>query len=83
MMQDSFESVLAMCVTGNSVCESLVANGIPRESLPRAAQDMFESTILERVGLLTEKDALLPTSQSENKSRLKDDRQHQGFQFLL
>ena len=72
MMQDSFESVLAMCVTGNNVCESLVANGIPRESLPRATQDMFESTILERLGLLTEKDALLATSQSEKKSHLKN-----------
>ena len=72
MMQDRFESVLAMCVTGNSVFERLVANGIARDSLPRAAQDMFDTTMLEQVGLLTEKDALLPTAESEEKSRLKN-----------
>ena len=72
MMQDRFESVLAMCVTGNAVFERLVANGIARDSLPRAAQDMFDTTMLEQVGLLTEKDALLPTAESEEKSRLKD-----------
>jgi hypothetical protein len=72
MMQDRFEGVLAMCTKDNRVFESLVANGIPPESLPRAAQDMFDSTILEQVGLLTEREALLPTSQSENKSRLRD-----------
>ena len=70
MMQDRFEDVLTMCVTGNSVLENLVANGVARDSLPRAAQDMFDTTMLEQVGLLTEKDALLPTSESERKMRL-------------
>ena len=72
MMQDRFEAVLAMCVTGNRVFERLVANGIPQESLSRAAQDMFDSTMLEQVGLLTEKEAVLLTSQSKKKSRLRD-----------
>ena len=71
MMQDRFEAVLAMCVTGNSFFESLVANGVARDSLPRAAQDMFDTTMLDQVGLLTEKDALLPTAESEKKLRLR------------
>ena len=72
MMQDRFESVLAMCDISNNVFERLLSNGIPQESLPQAAQEMFDNTVLEQLGTLTEKEALLPTCQSDKKAQLKE-----------
>ena len=71
MMQDRFESVLAMCEISNNVFERLLSNGIAKESLPQAAQEMFDNTVLEQLGTLTEKEAVLPTCQSDKKAQLK------------
>ena len=72
MMQDRFENVLAMCFSSSDVFRRLTSNGVPEEELPQAAQKMFDNTVLEKLGTLSEAEAQSPMVECPKKVALRD-----------